>query len=100
LSEFGCPDTIIEHPALNMDQIEEFNPPTNPTKISDPRAGWYLDVFGDDCWELDALPPKELVRIITDSVSKHVDIDLFNSMVEREDAQKEVILKYANRYKE
>ena len=41
--------------ALNYDQIEEYNPPPNPTKLTDPRAEPYIKDFGHTCWELDAL---------------------------------------------
>ena len=44
--------------ALNMDQIETFNPPPNPAKLTDSRCKSYMDKYGDESWELDALEPK------------------------------------------
>ncbi|MCB8818673.1 hypothetical protein [Desulfosporosinus shakirovi] len=43
--------------ALNMNQIEQYDPPPNPTKLTDSRATKYIDEFGHECWELDALEP-------------------------------------------
>lgn len=40
--------------ALNMDQIRRYNPPPNPAKITDSRSTAYIDLHGDESWELDA----------------------------------------------
>lgn len=50
--------------ALNMDQIGQHQPPPNPTKLTDSRARKYIDEYGYDCWELDALPPEVLADLI------------------------------------
>ncbi len=36
--------------ALNMDQVEELQPPPNPAKVTDSRFKDYQDKFGDECW--------------------------------------------------
>lgn len=59
----------LERIALNMDQIEQYKPPPNPTKTTDSRAAAYIAEFGNDSWELDALEPK----VITDLIQKNVD---------------------------
>jgi hypothetical protein len=38
--------------ALNMEQVEQYNPPPNPAKISDSRANGYIAEFGNESWEL------------------------------------------------
>lgn len=48
----------VRRVALNMDQVEEYGPPPNPTKMTDSRANAYLERFGEECWELDALDPE------------------------------------------
>lgn len=50
--------------ALNHDQVVKYNPPPNPAKLSDSRAGDYIDNYGLDCWELDALEPAVLADLI------------------------------------
>ena len=32
--------------ALNMDQIEQYDPPPNPTKLTDSRCNAYIEEFG------------------------------------------------------
>lgn len=54
---------LVKRIALNMPQIEEYKPPPNPAKIADPRAAKYIEEFGDESWELDALDPRTLVGL-------------------------------------
>lgn len=56
--------------ALNIDQVRKYNPPPNPTKPSDSRTGGYEAKFGKTCWELDALDPKLLARLVKTNVLK------------------------------
>lgn len=58
----GC--VGVKRIALNMDQIEHFNPPPNPTKLSDSRASGYIERFGYESWELDAMEPAFLTELI------------------------------------
>lgn len=83
LEEFGL-QINVKPIALNMDQIRTFNPPPNPAKISDPRAKWYIKEFGQTSWELDALPPKELIRLAEEAVLDHIDVDEYNYIVNLE----------------
>ena len=86
LNEFGL-QIDVKPVALNMDQINEFNPPPNPAKITDPRAKWYIAKYGPTSWELDALPPKELIRLTENAVQSIIDIDMYNDMLNEERSQ-------------
>lgn len=69
LAEFGTP-IDVRRLALNMDQIEQYNPPPNPAKESDSRYQRYVDEFGvDESWELDALEPAVLAALIRAEVA-------------------------------
>lgn len=59
--------------ALNWDQIMEHDPPPNPTKLSDSRAGGYIKEYGYDSWELDALKPQVIVDLIHTHVEQLID---------------------------
>lgn len=87
-AEDYCPYTV-DRIALNMAQIEEYNPPPNPAKITDSRARAYMDEFGESSWELDALPPDVLTTMIRDKISELRDADQWALDVEREDIAKE-----------
>jgi len=73
---------------LTMAQIEEYNPPPNPAKITDPRASRYISEHGDESWELDALEPEALHCIIEEAVKEHLDQDLFYEVLIQEKIDK------------
>ena len=74
--------------ALTMDQIEEHQPPPNPAKVKDPRSTGYIDTFGAVSWELDALPPKALNRLVEREMMHRIDVDLFEKRVKKEEEDK------------
>lgn len=83
MSTFGL-DINVVPVALTMAQIEEFSPPPNPAKLTDPRASWYVEKYGTISWELDALPPHELLRLVENSITNLIDMDIYESMLLRE----------------
>lgn len=87
LDEFGC-SVEVQKIALTMEQIQQYNPPPNPAKMSDPRANDYVAKHGDESWELDALPPKVLNDLVTKAIEGQLDRALYDEMIEREDEDK------------
>jgi hypothetical protein len=81
--------------ALNMNQVEEYNPPPNPAKITDSRFAEYERKFGDQSWELDALEPKLLVELVRKEVESLRDDDLYQER-EDEEASGKKDLKFAS----
>lgn len=77
--------------ALNYDQIEEYNPPPNPTKLSDSRASGYIADFGYECWELDALRPDVIDNLIRNAVTQLCDLELLEDARAREDKAKHAL---------
>lgn len=84
--------------ALNMDQVELYNPPPNPAKLSDSRASGYIEEYGDECWELDALEPKVISDLISKNVEKYRDDTLYNAVVEREAEERRQLDDLAEHY--
>jgi hypothetical protein len=72
----------VKRLALNWDQIEEFNPPPNPAKITDSRFASYAERYGDQSWELDALEPSVMTDLIRKHVEEHRDPDLWEAKVQ------------------
>ena len=73
----GAPNLEVVRIALNMDQVEEFGPPPNPTKLTDSRAPDYIDRYGYESWELDALTPNVIQGLIRDEVEDRRDDELY-----------------------
>ena len=59
--------------ALNRDQIDEYDPPPNPAKTTDSRYASYEVEHGDESWELDALSPEVIARLVEDQVRGLLD---------------------------
>jgi hypothetical protein len=74
--------------ALNPDQIERYDPPPNPTKLSDSRAGKYVAEHGYSSWELDALEPSVIVDLIKTAVEALIDPVLWAASQAKKDVAK------------
>ena len=85
----------VQRLALNYDQVEEYQPPPNPAKLTDSRAQSYLLLYGDESWELDALEPAVLDGMVSDAIDGLLDLDLYNERLEEEEVDKAAILEVA-----
>jgi hypothetical protein len=43
------------------------------TKIKDPRAPWFREMYGQWCWELDAMDPNDLRSRVEEEIEKHIE---------------------------
>jgi len=86
--------------ALNMHQVDEFDPPPNPAKESDSRAAGYVAVYGRTSWELDALEPSFIEKIITDKIEGLIDWDIWNETAEKEQEVKAMLGRLGDRWPE
>jgi hypothetical protein len=75
LEKFGAV-VDVQRIALNMEQIERFNPPPNPAKETDTRAQGYIEKYGAESWELDALRPQVLHDLIVEKISEYFDPEI------------------------
>jgi hypothetical protein len=66
-------DIDLQRIALTMAQIEEVQPPANPAKQTDARFEAYAALYGDESWELDALSPTYLHKLVEDNVTQYID---------------------------
>jgi hypothetical protein len=81
----------VQKLALTMAQVRRYNPPPNPTKVTDSRARDYIRKFGRECWEVDALDPTTLQALIQTALESIIDMDLMNEVIEREESDKEAL---------
>lgn len=88
LQMFGA-DVCVKRVALTMNQIETYNPPPNPAKLSDSRCGKYIDEYGDESWELDALEPSVITNLITNEVTAFRDDEIYQAVCDLEKRGKE-----------
>jgi len=63
----------VKRIALNWDQIQRYKPPPNPAKVTDSRARAYIQQFGHESWELDAMEPRVLAALVETEIRKLLD---------------------------
>jgi hypothetical protein len=86
--------------ALNMPQVDRYQPPPNPAKLTDSRAKDYIAQFGDESWELDALDPPVMSRLIQDAVLNVRDDVRYEEAVNRERESRESLRAIADNFEE
>lgn len=89
---------LVDRLALNMMQIDEFKPPPNPTKETDSRARKYIEIFGNDCYELDALSPKKLNELVETQVTSFLDLESWKAAEVIEEEQREILRDISNHF--
>ena len=97
LEMFGA-DVYVKRVALTMNQVTTYNPPPNPAKITDSRCGKYIDQYGEESWELDALEPQMLTKLITNEVKALRDDAIYQTICDREEAEKRELQTVADEY--
>lgn len=98
LSLFGVEVISFRRLALNMDQIETYNPPPNPAKLTDSRAAGYIREFGRESWELDALEPQVITDLIRDNVEEFRDDTAYEKVVLQEREEKQFLEELATNW--
>ncbi len=72
LREYSRVWVDVHRVALTIEQVRRYDLIPNPAKITDSRAEAYIREFGDECWELDAIEPDELVRLCQEAVTDYI----------------------------
>ncbi len=84
LALFSGYDVEVNRIALNKNQIDLYNPPPNPAKLTDSRADGYIQLHGYNSWELDALDPDVLSDLIENAVLELRNEELWEEAIEKE----------------
>lgn len=108
LEEFGVQRLEIRRVALTRNQVDQFHLPPQPLKrgsapgdtkhrdddeLRDSRGAGYEAEHGDQSWELDAIPPREFIRIVQRALRSVIDREAMNAVIAQEARQTEVINK-------
>lgn len=100
LKMFFGDEVLVKRLALNKPQVETYQPPPNPAKVTDVRFEAYQQKFGDDSWELDALEPQVISGLIEHAVLTMRDESVWTTAVARENEGREQLTKVRDRYAE
>ena len=91
-------DLYVNPIALTMSQIRKYQPPPNPAKLSDSRAKEYIEKHGRQSWELDALPPEVLNKLLDDAIKNEIDVPMYEGMVNKEKELKAELTKIKDQF--
>jgi hypothetical protein len=84
--------------ALNMNQVEEWRPPRNPAKETDSRFAQYSELYGEDSWELDAVKPETLARLVEDRIEELIDHEQWSEVLDAEREMRDELHRFARDY--
>jgi hypothetical protein len=90
----------VKRVALTIEQVAQHHLPPNPTKKADSRAKEYKSRFGDNCWELDALPPDVLKAFVRESIESLIDVPQWNSDLRKQEEELEELKKTFEGYRQ
>ena len=105
-SDYEIRKEIIEenieviHIALTTEQVKKYKPPPNPAKMTDTRSTGYINRFGKSSWEVDALKPEVMIKLVDDAIKQYVDVDKMNKIIEQEKQDMKAIEEFAKKLKE
>lgn len=88
LAEMASPvDVLVERIAATPEQIEEYGLITQPVTRTDTRARKFIQKFGTETVELDAIPASEIRRLVSEAIEQHMDPRRLSTlrMIEREE---------------
>jgi len=88
----------LDRIALTMKQINQQKPPPNPAKQIDPRFASYQADFGTSSWELDALKPAFLRKLVEDKIDEQIDTARWIERREEIDSKKAELKKAAQQF--
>jgi hypothetical protein len=94
------PPLEVRRIALNMDQVEQYQPPPNFAKVTDSRYATYREEHGESSWELDALEPSVLADLIRDHVDELRDDRLYNARKAEEAREQALLSRLTGRWSE
>lgn len=84
MAMFQVEDLEVIKLALNPDQVSRWKLPPNPVKASDSRTGRFKAKHGSKCYEVDAIPPKDLQKLVRRSIQDEMNMDLYEDTLQEE----------------
>lgn len=62
----------VKRLALTLEQVKRFRPPSVPVNRRDSRATDYIAKYEDRCWEVEALRPRTLFKLVEEKLRESV----------------------------
>jgi hypothetical protein len=73
LEEYGGDHVQLTRIALTADQVPDLPSFPAADKRNDPRYSWFSTRYGDRCWELDAMDPRDLRDCVEEAIKELIE---------------------------
>ncbi|WP_262375214.1 hypothetical protein [Streptomyces sp. sk2.1] len=102
LERTGCWSSV-PRVLLTYDQVRAYGPPATEGKSGDPRWPAFARRYGFDPtrpvqWEVEALEPAELQRLVLAAVDPYIDRDILARQATREEQQRRALEEFVGRW--
>jgi len=87
----------VQRVMLTIQQVQEYELPPWAVKVKDPRAKWYIQKFGHDVWEVDALGRERMQEILEEHIKSLIDWNIWNKVMEENRKKQEEVMKMAEK---
>jgi hypothetical protein len=73
IAEYGGDHVTLKRIALTQAQLAHLPSFSATDKKKDPRYKWFVRLFGNRCWELDALDPNDLRNLVEEAIQDEIE---------------------------
>jgi hypothetical protein len=91
LAEYGGDHVEFRRIALTAEQTGSLPSFSVEDKNKDKRYAWFKRLYGDRCWELDAMDPRQLRELVESEINALIDRELWEEQEALQDREKESI---------
>ena len=91
LRKYRAGDVTVKRVMLTIEQVKKYGLAPNPTKKADSRTPRYVAQYGDECWELDAVDPDELQKLVGEYVAAEVNEEIWDRTLKEIEEEKKMI---------
>lgn len=88
----------VDRIALNMNQVTALKLPPNPAKLTDARSRQYVAKYGNSSWELDALDPAYLTKLVSKEVLALCDQSMWDTRKAEQEHDRQRLLAAAAKF--
>jgi hypothetical protein len=91
LERYDGDHVSLERIELTLDQVRSLPSFPASDKAKDKRYKWFVQNYGDRCWELDAMNPNDLRDLVEEQIKARIEWEAWNRCATVEKAEKESI---------
>jgi hypothetical protein len=77
--------------ALTVEQTRPLRSFSASDKHKDPRYKWFVKNYGERCWELDAMDPRDLRNVVENAITALIDRELWEEQEAHQEREKKSI---------